>query len=188
MRVAFFFGALNRGGAESLVHDVCARKNSTPFEIVCLYRKEGDYVDAFKETGVRMLKVGQKGRSFIRFLFSFRRIIRNNQIDIVHAQTGFNALLCLVSLAFTPVKLITTFHGFSFSSAPYWQRILVYGFCKRIICVSAFEKQYYQEKWCLPVNNKLRVVYNGIDFSKFDSDISDVDSSLVLDNAGEERL
>lgn len=181
MKVAFFFGAINRGGAESLVHDVCARKDRAPFEIVCLYRKDGEYLDSFRETGVKMLKVGQKGESFIHFLLHFRKVIRRNQIEIVHAQTGFNALICLVSLAFTPVKLITSFHGFSFSSAPFWQRKLVYGFSKRIICVSEFEKQYYQEKWNLPVSNKLRVLYNGIDFSKIDTSIPDSDSPVCFD-------
>ena len=128
-----------------------------------------------------MLKVEQKGKSFIRFLLSFRKAILSNKIDIVHAQTGFNALICLVSLAFTSVKLVTTFHGFSFASAPYWQRKLVYGFCKIIICVSEFEKQYYQEKWNLPTENKLCVVYNGMDFSKLDTDNPDSSSPVKLD-------
>lgn len=181
MRVAFFFGSLNRGGAETLVRDVCARKDSTPFEIICLYRKEGEYLSSYKETGVRLVKVDPQGKSFIRYLLSFRKVILENKIDIVHAQTGFNALICLFSLVFTHVRLVTTFHGFSFSSAPYWQRKLVYWHSKRIICVSEYEKQCYQENWRLPINNKLRVVYNGIDFSKFDTCISDPDSPVSLD-------
>ena len=126
MKVAFFFGALNRGGAESLVLDVCKKKDIAPFDMVCLYRKDGDYLDSFKDTGVDMLKVEQKGRSFIRYLLSFRKAVLADHIDIVHAQTGFNALICIAALAGTRVKLITTLHGLYFASASWWTRKLVY--------------------------------------------------------------
>ena len=165
MKVAFFFGAINRGGAETLVYDVCKRRRTAPFDIVCLYRKDGGFVEDFRETGVCMCRLEQN-RNPIRLLFSLRKTILKNKIDIVHAQTGFNALLCLIALQFTPVKLVTTFHGFSFASAPKWRRWLVYHRSKRLICVSGFEKDYYVDKWHLSTPNKFCVVYNGIDFSK----------------------
>ena len=180
MRVAFFFGGLNRGGAESLVLDVCKKKSIAPFEIVCLYRKDGDYLDSFKETGVDLLKVEQDGKNPFRFLASFRKAILSNKIDIVHAQTGFNALICMIALTFTHVKLITTFHGLDFASAPWWKRKPVYQKSKSIICVSGYEKQYYQDKWKLPDDNKLNVVYNGVDFSKLDIPVPKDNSPVCL--------
>lgn len=181
MKVAFLFGALNRGGAESLVYDVCKQKDYAPFEIVCLYRKDGELIDAFHETGVEVLKVGQKKKGIIPFLLSFRKTILANNIDIVHAQTGFNAIISIISLLFTHVKIVTTFHGFYFASAPLWQRKLVYRKSKLIICVSEFEKQLYQQKWHLPSKNKLNVVYNGLDFSKLDSPAPMCDHPVVIE-------
>ena len=182
--IAYFFGALNRGGAETLVYDVCKKKDYAPFEIVCLYRKDGEYTAAYRETGVKMIKVNQKGQNFIRFLRSFRKTVLDNHIDIIHAQTGFNALICIFSLLGTPVKLITTFHGFSFASAPWWQRKLVYKKNEQLLCVSEYEKNYYERKWNLPPVNKLRVVYNGIDFSKLDNPVSDNNAPINLDRNG----
>lgn len=181
MKVAFFFGALNRGGAESLVCDICKQKDIAPFDMACLYRKEGELSDAFKSTGVDRMKIELRGNNIIQFLFSFRRIVLANHFDVVHAQTGFNALICLVSLAFTSVKLVTTFHGFSFATAPWWQRKLVYRHSSKIVCVSEYEKEYYERAWGLPSKNKLCVVYNGIDFARLDTPFPDLQNPIQVD-------
>jgi len=168
MKVAFFLGSLKRGGAESLVYDICRKRGDAPFDFCCLYRKDDDYSDAFKATGAGLILVRKTGSMF-RYMLSLRKTILENHIDIVHAQTASNALVSIFTLLFTRVKIVTTFHGFSFSNAPKWYWKLVYGASKRIICVSEFEKRHYVDKWRLPENNKFRVVYNGIDFSKLDN-------------------
>ena len=42
MKVAFFLGSLKRGGAESLVYDICRKRDQAPFDLCCLYRKEDE--------------------------------------------------------------------------------------------------------------------------------------------------
>ena len=167
MKVAFFLGSLKRGGAESLVYDICRKQDQAPFDLCCLYRKEDDFADAFKATGAELIQVRRTG-SMLKYLRDLRRAVRDNRIDIVHAQTASNALVSIFALLFTGVKIVTTFHGFSFSDAPKWYWKLVYGCSKRIVCVSGYQKWHYESKWGLPADNKLRVVYNGIDFSKLD--------------------
>lgn len=180
MKVAFFLGSLKRGGAESLVLDICRRRDSVPFGFCCLYRKEDDYSDAFKASGAELVQVKRTG-SLFNYMRMLRKAVLGHKIDIIHAQTPSNALVSLLALLFTPVKIVTTFHGFSFSDAPKWYWKVVYGCSRRIICVSEFEKQHYEKKWKLPVNNKIRVVYNGIDFSKLDSPESDLEHPVHLD-------
>lgn len=168
MKIAFFLGALKRGGAESLVYDICRKRHLAPFNVYCLYRKDDNYSSAFKATDVEFIQV-QKTGNIVSYLFKLRKAILNNHIDIVHAQTPSNALVGIISTLGSQVKIVTTFHGFSFSASPKWYRRIVYGFSKRIICVSEYEKQFYEQKWGLPKENKLQVIYNGIDFSKMDS-------------------
>lgn len=180
MKVAFFLGSLKRGGAESLVLDICRRRDSVPFDFCCLYRKEDDYSDAFKASGAELVQVKRTG-SLFNYMRKLRKAVLGHKIDIIHAQTPSNALVSLLALLFTPVKIVTTFHGFSFSDAPKWYWKVVYGCSRRIICVSEFEKQHYEKKWKLPVNNKIRVVYNGIDFSKLDSPEPDLEHPVHLD-------
>lgn len=180
MKVAFFLGGLRRGGAESLVYDVCRKRDAAPFDLCCLYRKDDDFSEAFKATGAELIQVPRTG-NMLRYLRDLRRAVKAHGIDIVHAQTASNAMVSILALLFTRVKVVTTFHGFSFSNAKGWYRRLVHRGSKRIICVSEFEKQHYIRKWKLPVDNKFRVVYNGIDFTKLDKPQSDPARPLQLD-------
>lgn len=180
MKTALFLGALNRGGAESLVCDVLRRADSLPFDVCCLYRKEGDYSEEFHSTGAEFIKVSRTG-GMLRYFFELRKAVLRNDIDIVHAQTPSNALVCSLALLFTRVVIVTTFHGFHFLSAPKLYRKLVYQRSRRIICVSRYEKSIYENKWKLPAQNKLCVVYNGIVFSKLDNYVSNSSSDSIID-------
>lgn len=180
MKAAFFLGSLRHGGAESLVYDICRKRTAAPFDLCVLYRKDEDFSDAFRATGVEMIQVKRAG-GMLKYLRSLRKAILDHHIDIVHAQTASNAMVSFFALLFTRVKLVTTFHGFSFSNAPWWYRKLVYGGSKRIVCVSEYEKRHYERQWGLPSANKFRVVHNGIDFSKLDDPQPDIDHPVCVD-------
>ena len=181
MKVAFFLGGLRHGGAESLVYDICRKRADAPFDFCVLYRKDDDFSEAFRATGVEMIQVKRAG-NMLKYLLALRKAVRDHHIDIVHAQTASNAMVSILALSGTRVKVVTTFHGFSFSNAPKWYRKLVYGGSKRIVCVSEFEKRHYERKWGLPADNKLRVVHNGIDFSKLDSPIPDLTQPVQVED------
>lgn len=158
------------GGAEAIVRDICKAHNITPYAPICLYRKEGNLSDAIHNTGVQCVHVQHK--NLFRYLYQLRRTIIQEKINIVHSQTPSNTLLCSIALLGTDVKVITTFHGHSFAEAPWWQRKIVYWKSKQIICVSEYEKQYYEQKWNLPKDNKLVVVRNGVDFTKLNTPLN----------------
>ena len=180
MKVAFFLGGLRRGGAESLVYDICRKRADAPFVCCVLYRKDDDFSEAFKATGAELIQVKRTG-NMLKYMRALRKAVLDNHIDIVHAQTASNAMVSILALLFTRVKVVTTFHGFSFSNAPWWYRKLVYGSSKRVVCVSEYEKRHYESKWKLPADNKLRVVYNGIDFSKLDNPQPDIANPVTVD-------
>jgi len=181
MKVAFFLGSLRHGGAESLVYDICRKRAEAPFDCCVLYRKDDDFSDAFIATEVEMIRVKRNG-NMLKYIRALRKAVLDNRIDIVHAQTASNAMVSILAMLFTQVKVVTTFHGFSFSNAPVWYRKLVYGGSKRIVCVSEFEKRHYEQKWKLSPDNKLRVVHNGIDFSKLDNPLPDTAHPVVVDS------
>lgn len=168
MKVAYFLGALNRGGAESLILDICRQHNRVPYDFICVYRHEGNMSDAFREAGASMIQIRKK-LGFLRYLWNIRRTLLQEHITMVHSQTPSNTLLMFFALLGTGIEIITTFHGYNFSKAPWWQSKIVYSVSKQILCVSKHQKAWYETKWHLPKENKLQVVYNGIDFSKIDS-------------------
>ena len=181
MKVAFFLGGLRHGGAESLVYDICRKRTEAPFDCCVLYRKDDDFSEAFHATGAEMIQVRRAG-NMLKYLRALRKAVLDHHIDMVHAQTASNAMVSILALLFSKVKVVTTFHGFSFSDAPKWYRKLVYAGSKRMVCVSEFEKRHYEQKWSLSADNKLRVVHNGIDFSKLDNPQPDLTQPVRVDD------
>lgn len=166
MKVAYFIGALNRGGAESLILDICRQHKQVPYNFVCVYRHEGNMSDAFREAEAPMIQIRKKP-GFLRYLWNIRRTLLQEHITMVHSQTPSNTLLLSFALLGTGIKIISSFHGHMFADASWWMRKIVYAASEKIICVSEYQKRYYEKKWHLSKENKLRVVYNGIDFAKF---------------------
>lgn len=166
MKVAFFFGALNRGGAETLALDVFAQKAELPFEAVCLYRKEGVLSQQMAATSADMLKVPRK-KSWLLYFCRLCKTIRKHHIDILHAQTSLNAIIAILCSWFTGVKVITTFHGFGFLNAPKLLRWFIFKGSDHIIFVSQQLKQAFVERGDFGLSAKMVVVHNGINFDKF---------------------
>ena len=165
MKVAFFLGTLNRGGMETLLADVFGRDERLPFDAVCIYRKEGNMSDAFRDTGVRMFRISH-GRGLPLYGFRLRRIVRREKIDVVHAQSAFNAAIAILSLTFTHAKVVTTLHGVDFGRANTLYKRLVYRHSSRIVCVSEWERTYLR-RGCCGAEDRFVVIPNGINFSKF---------------------
>ena len=166
MKVAFFLGGLNRGGAESLILDICRKHAMASFEAVCLYRKEGNYSNEFHAGDIPLLQLERKG-GLLKYMYQLRRLLLRNNFDIVHAQTPSNAMLCFFCLFGTKIKIISTFHG-HYETAQTWYLKIIYTFSEKVICVSKVMIDYYVKRLKVSdFNNKLELVYNGINFSKF---------------------
>ena len=166
MRVAFFLGTLNRGGAETLLVDVFGSGERLPFEALCIYRKEGNMSNAFHNTEVPMWFLPRK-RSWLFYGLRLRRLVRSQKVDIVHAQSAFYAAIAIISLVFTRVKVVTTFHGYGFDVANPLYKWLVYRHSSRLIFVSESEKGWYLKRGGYIVADRFVVVPNGVNFSKF---------------------
>ena len=166
MKIAFILGSLNRGGMETLLADVFGSEGQLPFEAVCIYRKEGNMSEAFHNTSVPMLHIPHK-HSWLLFGLRLRRQVLGQNIDIVHAQSAFNAAIAIICLAFTRVKVVTSLHGVGFGKANPLYKRLVYRHSSRIVCVSEWERADYLRLGCCGVADRFVVVHNGINFSKF---------------------
>ncbi len=74
MKIAYFVGSLNRGGAETLLADIFSRGETLPFEAVCIYRMEGNMSEAFHCTAVPMLRLPRK-HSWLMYGVRIRRLV-----------------------------------------------------------------------------------------------------------------
>lgn len=165
MKVAFYIGRLNRGGAETLLADIF-NSESLPFEAVCVYRSEGNISESFHSANVPMIRLPRK-KSWLLYTIRMRKLLLREHVDIVHAQTSLNAIIAILCTMFTPIKVVNTFHGFSFAHAHKLLRRFVFKGCDRMVFVSDYERQYYLKRGGFGAEKKCCVVYNGVNFDKF---------------------
>ena len=167
MKVAFILGSLNRGGAESLILDVL---KNTGWQFTCIHRKGGDYKSDFYNTNHNFYECILKKNNLHLYLKNVRNILKNENVDIVHAHQYIDVLLIKLSIIFTNIKLVTTKHGYDYKLS-FFQKLLVYiGFIisDRVLFVSHAQKDYYLKKYKIKDSDKYQVVYNGINFEKLD--------------------
>ena len=167
IKVAYFIGSLNRGGTETLVLDSFRKRDIAPFESILVYRNEGELSDAYSATGVPMFRVKPKGLKW-GYIHKIRKLLKQEGVDVLHTQTLLNALLGIFCTCFSQVKLVASFHGFRYSFTERVKTHIVMWFADASIFVSKYVRDWYIKHTFFVPRNRCHLVYNGIDFSKFD--------------------
>lgn len=169
MKVAYMFGGLNRGGAETIMLDVFRNWWNTPFEFIGIHRKGGTMRDAFYAVGAKLYQLAPKRFGYIRYLLQLRRLIKSENITTIHAQHWLDTIYAWLATIGMHVQLVTTLHGF------YPMKGLNGFLCRMSIrmaddvCfVSRYEQEWYQNNMRIS-GSKCHVIYNGVDFRKIDS-------------------
>lgn len=166
MKVAYYIGSMNQGGAEALLLDICRNYQCAPYEMVCVHRKKGVLYDDFIKTGVPFKQIPCK-RNVISHILELRKWIKLQQVDIIHAQTSLCALYAILATWGTKTQVVTTFHGLGFNKTNRLYQKIVFSGSSQLVFVSQQTKDIFL-KDCPQINpHKCHVVYNGISFDKF---------------------
>lgn len=166
-KVAFFIGSLNRGGTETLVLDSFRRSAEAPYESMLIYRNEGELSDAYRATGVPLFQIIPRGLK-IGYVTKIRKLLKEEKVDVLHTQTLLNALLGVFCVCFSHVKLVASFHGFRYSFTERIKTHIVMWCANASVFVSKYVKDWYIKHTIFTPQKRCHLVYNGIDFSKFD--------------------
>src|ERR1035437_743786 len=92
MKIAYLLGSLNRGGTETLLLDVFRNAKANKLNVIGIYRKTGALEQDFIYSGVSMSKLSFQKNVF-GYLLHLRKLLTDNQIEIVHAQQPLDAFL-----------------------------------------------------------------------------------------------
>lgn len=184
MKVAFMFGGMNRGGAETLMLDVFQNCQNAGFEMIGIHRKGGVCRDAFYQTRSPLFYISPKKRLYISYFMYLRRCISQKGVDIIHTQHWLDCIYAKVATVGLNVKIVNTFHGFYKLTGIEGRLCCLSMRWSDAICfVSDYEKKWYQEK-CPWIVQKSYVIYNGIDFRKFISETK-LESPLPISSAND---
>ena len=183
IKIAYLFGSLHRGGAETLMLDVFRNAPKESFECIGIHRNGGACEDEFCRLA-KMIQCTPKRFGLVRYLWQLRKILLREHVTIVHGQQPLDTVYGYLATIGTGIRVAQTFHGF------YPMKGLA-GMLTRLsirmsddLCfVSKFEQEWYQkqmkiaDEWC-------HVIFNGVDFGKIDK-IDKVDSrKSIVDSRG----
>jgi glycosyltransferase involved in cell wall biosynthesis len=170
MKVAYMLGSLNRGGTENLLLDYFRNNAQAEFSFIGIYRKEGQLSQAFQTERTPLFKLFPKYQLDLYYLVRLRKLFKQENCNIVHAQQSLDALYACLASVFTKTKVVLSLHGYDtdFIALDKFILRLAMRLSSINIFVSNTQKVYYQQKYSLSIN-KARTLYNGISFDKLDT-------------------
>lgn len=160
--------ALNSGGVERGTLDIAKALKERGFNTIVV-SSGGKMLRQLLELDIRHINLPLDSKNpiiILRNINKIREIIKNFDVDIVHARSRAPAWSAYYAIKGTNAKFITTFHG-AYSHnfiKKYYNKIMVMG--KRVIAVSNYIQNLIFERYP-EVRNKVNVVHRGADLDYF---------------------
>lgn len=130
----------------------------------------GPLVEPLEKSGSTHITMNVASKNPITIWQNTKRIanvIRNNNVDIIHARSRAPAWSCYMSAKATGIHLITTFHGiYNFKNGikKLYNSIMTEG--ERVIAVSHFVKKHIIENYNVN-EKKITVIHRGVNHNDF---------------------
>ena len=163
MKILLLSPALVSGGVETGTIDL-SKSLKNLGEDVIVVSSGGPLVKELEKSGIRHIKlpVDKKSILTLQQIPKLKNIIKEEHIDIVHAQSRVPAWIAYFACKNTCVTFMTSCHGYYskhlFSS--------VMGKGERVIVISKIIAKHMQESFNVAVD-RIRLVYRGVDLSRY---------------------
>lgn len=161
------------------MRDVMEMRTNLPYQAWCVYRK-----GSAEGNGIMLIP----SHKILLFLHRLRKTVRSNQIQLIHAQSAFDALLARLSTIGLGTMVIQTFHSYEFAVRTQRKLLerLAFGLCARSVFVSRDQMQHYATVHRLTPKQqrKQALVYNGVNFTRFPLTIREPNARLQMAMVG----
>lgn len=164
---ALISGGVERGTLEIAKNIVAAGYNSI------VISAGGPMVEPLVESGSKHITLNVASKNPFIMWQNARKIanvIKNQNVDIVHARSRAPAWSCYMAAKATNIKLITTFHGiYNFKSylKKFYNSVMVEG--RNVIAVSNFVKKHIVDNYKVSPE-KITVIHRGVNHNEFTSE------------------
>ena len=187
MRIVQFITSLRTGGAERLVTDlsVCFRKAGHDVSLLLLDGSVTPFLEELKSAGIQVTALSKGYRSMRNpfLVFKLIRFLKKGRFDIIHTHNTSCQFLAAMASLFLPLTMVTTEHNTSnrrrgwslFKPLDRW----MYSRYKKVFCVGEETLTRLSDYLGTSVSNKVVLVRNGINISKFSEAIPDKDISSI---------
>ena len=181
MKVLYFLDTVGRGGAEMQALDVCRNAARYGIDLTFATAGGGALEDSFRDSSVRFHRLERRFPVDLYLASMLRKIIRDQQIDIVHGYQPVDGLhLYLASRGLRHVKKVLSFQGFIQDRK---NRLTAKFLIPRMdanIAVSRGFERWLAEKDGLDTSHNFSVIYNGADPRRLEPSGSSIRKELGL--------
>ena len=168
--------SLDVGGAEKLVVDFTEQTNRELFNVsVCCLDNAGTLGEELKEKGVSVTVLGRKPGIDWALIFNLRKLLRENEIDVIHAHQYTSFFYAVLARNFSRKPgLVFTEHGRFYPDRKSIKRVIfdpiLSKFVSEIISISEATKEAMVKFDNFP-EERIRVIYNGVMFKTHNVDL-----------------
>ncbi|MDD5005463.1 MAG: lipopolysaccharide heptosyltransferase II [Candidatus Omnitrophica bacterium] len=163
MKILLLSASLNFGGVETGTVDLAKSLKKLGQDVIVV-SYGGQLVRELEESNIKHIKLDVYKKSLTAFLQvpKLARIIKDENIDIVHAQSRMPAWIAYFACKKTKAIFITSCHGYY--SRHFFSRVMGWG--RKVIAISGIIGKHMREKFAVNPE-KIRLVYRGVDLTKY---------------------
>lgn len=106
VKILEVIGSMNMGGAETLLMNILRNINKQKYELffLCYGNKKFDYEDELTSLGGKIIRISTPTSNIIKNVKQIKKIIKDNNIDVVHCHTYFNSMYALIAAKQCKIK------------------------------------------------------------------------------------
>lgn len=169
IKIVHIIGRLDYGGAEILLLDICRKIDKSKFSVsVVVLEDQGPLTEQFQNAGIELEFFYKKGKFDFSLVKRLAAYLQKKKPDIVHTHLFAADFWGGCAARKAGVKcLISTKHDIL--SEGYWRNRLgkkARQRCQKVIAISSATQEFLIKEEQIPLE-KIVVIYNGVDVSKF---------------------
>ena len=181
MKVLHLLDTVNRGGAETLVLDVCRNASYFGIDLTFVTTQGGELAEDFRQSGADFVRLQRRFPVDVGAVLKLRKIIKKRKIEIIHAHQAVEALHLYLAAINLPVKKILTFHGFVTDAKNRRTLQFLIPRMDANIFVSKGLRNWLERNEKLDVRQNSHVIYNGTDEKRLEPTNKNLRNELDLD-------
>lgn len=161
--------SINAGGMEVLVLDILknAKKESLDLSVASI--GQGNLLQEFRKNNSKFIYYPRKFPIDIKIIFKLRKIIKKEQINIVHAHSELGGFYAYISTFGLKVKKVLSFHGYEPNFISYYMIKYLISKMDRNIFVSKAFLKYLIKSFKINTPKNFEVIYNGVSINRLKS-------------------
>lgn len=182
MKILHFLDTVNRGGAETLVLDVCRNAKKAGMEIFFAHAGGGALENDFRGSGAKYFRLNRRFPFDIFLISDLRKIINDNKIEIIHTHQAVEAMHAVAAVLGTRAKVVFTHHGIVPDKKNLIATKFLLGRVAHNILVGKESKSVYERDFNFRFPHHTSVIYNGVDEQRLKPSNKDFRKEIRVSN------